>query len=227
MWYNNSYGALLSKRNGKRLVGTVNTPHPFSNSRNMNLCTEVDTNSHLEITNANKATFTTLAANENAYLYSDYGVGFWDETYAAFRVKITASSSQYSLAGVCGFCNSVGQLYDATKHALYVVLEQNGASTYGVALFTSNGAAITYTAYVTLSINTDYWIKLIKPKNSSLAILQVYSDATFTTLVGAYGLTVEGPVSYRYFYPVSSLNNSTVYTISGYVQDIELAKLNW
>lgn len=178
---------------------------------------EVDPNSHIEET-ITRVTATTLARNESAYLYKDFGSDYFGNFTHFFQGRLSSVSDPNSVLILWGLSNTVANtqgwgtglfvffLYDSGQYKLYI--QEVGQSPQG--------------AYV-ISLNTTYYFTL-KRMNTSW-ILNVYSDITRATWLTTISTTV-ATTTYKYLYLMASYNDSTSPNASGYGEYYDINALN-
>lgn len=170
-------------------------------------------------THTNLVNYTGMTRNADAYLRYDYGASHFGDFTQRFTARIDTCNDNGTVGAIAGvWAMSTGartslkdMLNNTDGSGLYMYCLSHSSS-YQWTLFgngTLSGAATLNDAIPTIT----RYIEM--GRTGSTLTAKIYSDATYTTQVGST-MTMSDSHAYRYFYPVSSLNNSTSgTTISG------------
>lgn len=146
--------------------------------------------------------------DETAYIYRDYGSGYFNNIDINFTFSVHNYIATNSECVSLALGNSVGDCHSATGYR-YVVLISNYAGVLTVRLRLHNGN-YTYGGDPTLgiSVDTNYYCKLVRPAGSLTATLYVYNDEARTSLKGSLttNAVAGGDSAFRYLYLSSSYN---------------------
>lgn len=168
--------------------------------------TEVDPNSHISKTSST-VTLASLANNETAYLYKDYGVDYFGELIHNFQLNLT-SATDGSFAILYGLSNTVGQFGAWSTGDLQVSFFRSGAAYY-LQLGVYAGGSKNYT----VSLGTTYYLTLLR--SGIHAELRIFSDSGRTTLLTILYLSTVRTNNFRYLYAACSYNSGSATTLSG------------
>ena len=145
-------------------------------------------------------------ANENTYLYKDYGIGHFGDFTHKFQFKVDASTKHHS--NVYLLANEINisiSLILGNKTHIKVFSYENKIylrERYG---------GTSYTDYYTgVSIDTWYYIRVVK-SGTSLNVY-IYSDSGFSNLIDTLSLTLQANHTFRYLYPANTHNSSADYS---------------
>jgi hypothetical protein len=185
-----------------------NIPNPNSQNLDLTTFTEVDPNNHITET-ASRGTFSGLTRNESAYLYEDFGAGYFGTDFIFdFNFRIGGYSGN-GLMSLWGLSNEIGDVTSWTS-GIWLNLYDDGGVTYiKISGVSSN---------IPVNESTVYYARIIRA-GSTLTLL-VFSDSGRTTLVGALSTYISDTDTYRYFYAISSRSaDGLAYSISGYSEN--------
>jgi hypothetical protein len=163
--------------------------------------TEVDPNSHISKTSS-RVTAADLDQDESAYLYKDFGANYFDGIDLKFAFhEISTSDAAFNID--VGFANTVNS-NDAWTSPLDIYINLYSGS-ISIGLYNGDD----YDESIDLNEDTTYYLWLTRAAGSDTATLKIYSDSGFTTLLDTLTLSGFGTTKWRYFYPITSYNNST------------------
>ena len=188
--------------------------------------TEVDPNARFAVI-TNKITVNGLTQNEDAYIYYDFGVDYFNGNYEIqVTVKITASDLNCRIA-VCSFCNHIGDVAGPDMEFLYLYRDAGGA--YKIRLYEIDPGGSTADDYV-CSLNTIYY--LIMKRDESVGTYGtiyclIYSDSARSNLLDTLSLTLQtAKTDFRYLYGVQSYNTGSGNAMSAEISDLRIHSLS-
>jgi hypothetical protein len=162
--------------------------------------------------------------NETTYLYKDYGIRHFSDFTHKIKLKKAAGGDLLSSSSVWGLTNDLGDfqtLSDAGKNFLHVMLTR-GSSLLFIQIYEEyNGA--TYFSSFSQTAHEDWrYIKIVKSGTAFSAY--IYSDASYSTLLGTCNLTLHSQGNYRYLYPLSSIKNGSALSMITDVENFNLGQ---
>ena len=194
--------------------------------------TTVDTNNKIDVS-SDRIEFVNLRRDDEAYVYFDYGVDYWDDFQIEFTVVVNDTEAGdgdqrwinfiFSLNNFVGAFNSRPPGHDS----LFISIRDNGA--------TDNSYKFSLSGYENAILIGEDIGKIRAVSNTPLYLrvnrtdddyyLWVYSDSTYSTLDESLSLLNMGLTEpLRYIYPLQSLdvgNDGNIW-MSGYVKDLWL-----
>lgn len=173
--------------------------------------TEVDPNSHITVATG-KVTGAGINRNESAYLYKDFGAGYFNALNINFEFKCTELSTN-DIGGLVCTANDVGDKSQWTGDNIW-------CSIY----YASGGSRKIYLGadYYVLTVNTLYYCTLSRSAGSDTVSLKIYSDSARTTLLDTLTTTISASATFRYLYAMSSLYTNFNSGCSYYVENVEI-----
>jgi hypothetical protein len=155
--------------------------------------------------------------NETTYLYKDYGAAhFGDFTHKIKARMVSGDNGVVTYAWMlANDVNNAYWLYTGDKDFIGVNFARSGGS-YLVKLYENAGGTLYYDIWNGGSVNTWYYIKMVKLGTSLYAY--IYTDADYTTLVDTLHITLQSDYTFRYLYGCTAWDNNTSY---GGIMDIE------
>ncbi len=173
---------------------------------------EYDQNSRIALnTTSSRIEFTDLTRNEVAYFYKDRGADNIADFYRRFTFNVTSTSGVNGI-DLQGFSDTLSTLTDCVN---CVDIKWSSAAS-GIYFVERAGSAYVENPTVALSVGTQYWVMFSRVGSTISA--NFYSDSTFSTLVGS--ATINTSLKYRYEYALSSYNDESTGTITGWVDEI-------
>jgi len=204
--------------------------------------TEVDPNSKITETTT-RVTWASIARNEEAYVYKDKGVGYFDGDFSVLMtlkpVESTTGSGDY--ASPFMLANDLDDerafIFSKSYDCLCLGLSDPSASGVSTKLYiyeVDNGSLYTGAgglegnAWWWLTNGTIYYLKLIR--NESVGTYgtfycYIYSDALRSNLLATLSVALHtSKKDFRYIYPFSNYNATTGgWNHSGYVENLSLS----
>lgn len=159
--------------------------------------TEADAPGRLSVDSASQITITALDITEAVRLTYDHGVGteVSGDFYRRFKVRVGASVVGFAF--VWGLGNDdTALLNNQTDFFAVTAAYQTGALLLNIYASTGGTAAIEG-----LSADTDYYVQV--RRSGTTAILDVFSDSSFTTLIEQQTAELTGADDFRYEFGMS------------------------
>lgn len=156
-----------------------------------------------------------IACNVDAYLYKDYGAGYFNSYTFRFMFELNVMNNLVAF-GVFSLANEVSSIgLDATG-CISAYLFQSGGVNCLVLEYTKSGQKAVDLIQNLVADSRPYYAQISHTYGSSTVTLSVYSDDTFTTLVGSVTINHAdiSTQSFRYIYASRSYNNAVAATIS-------------
>lgn len=192
---------------------------------------ETDPNSKLTVT-APKITYSGLNRDEEAHVRYDKGIDYFNGNFEHLEeIRITAAVDggqciTWMLSNVVGDYKT---LMNANENALAVfsvghsgakkiyILELDGGIEYASVLYT-------------VTVNTTYYLKIKRDESVGTygtIYLYIYSDAARTNLLQTLSVTLHtSKKDFRYIFGAESRDdNNPVYTISGWIENLDLQEI--
>ncbi len=182
--------------------------------------TEVDPNSDITVDSSTKVSFTTMRRDVAAALYNNMGAGYVTGDFEFqwyFYISYGTPSS-----------NSVAT-YFSLSEAFYLTRMDKYNNNDGLEISYLQGQNISLTDFKTgnedlISVVSGppfgWWAKLVR--TGTTVVFTLYTDAERTNVAGTAQLTQSSAYTYRYLYPITSLESALFPTAvqSGYIEDI-------
>jgi len=185
--------------------------------------TEVDPNSHLAVVDS-AVWWNGLARNEDAYVYKDKGVDFFDGNFKHFIEAIDSGGSTarlgvyWSLQNVVDDIKAIG---DASGDCLAIY-------TYNGELFLRECIGGTaYTDGYNFSVDVLYYLTVVRDETIGTygaMYCNIYSDYSRTTLVDSLHVALHEKEDFRYVFMTNTYNSGNVYLIDGISQNLRACK---
>lgn len=165
----------------------------------------------------------TFYADQNRYLYKDFGTDHFDKIDLKFA-GIASDTDPYGYDGrmYMGFTNVVGDASGwgagASIKIRFMRSGPYGEGNYYLEMH--NGSEYYDYDFCLISPGTVYYFTLTRAAGNGSATLKVYTDSTRTTLFDTLTISGLGTTKWRYFYAASgyNVNDGTVY-VSGYYEN--------
>ena len=195
--------------------------------------TEVDPNSHISTT-ATRVTYAGLARNEVAYLYKDYGAGYFQMGMGiegVFNIQSVGGAAGAKSAGIC-FADAPSTTQEAARDqaiCFHKVETDNTTVHSDYAYLINNGTAVGYgngSGTHTLALNTSYayQLGLITSVGGQYGALMcvVFTDTTKTAIssVSIQAFTVA--TTYQYLVAAQPYNGGVTSSITGYDENVSI-----
>lgn len=201
------------------LLGASGGPAPTY--EDLTTYTEVDGAGVLSKT-ASRATWSGVTRNTSAYIYKDFGAGFFSgDVTVDFDARLTSSSGT-SFVEAVGFANQLGDASNANRTNSMGVFLYNGNSVH---LREMDGGS-NYSQSGAISLSTTYYMRFRRDESvgtyGTIYLYVATSDANRNSGTWLHTLSVtlhSSMKDYRYFYATASLNDSNVFPLSGWAEN--------
>jgi hypothetical protein len=184
---------------------------------------EVDPNSHIARTSS-RITFTGLARDEGAFAH-DFKQDYWRKFdsfvhYIDIRITSADNDSWASVWALSVSANDVQSLIDAADDEAIIVGVETTSGTTKIKACDINAGSLVKDGGVTISLNTTYYLTIIKGKATYFSC-DVFSDSARTSLVGTTSITIRDLADYDYQMIAQSYNTGGTEAISGWVENLK------
>ncbi len=201
------------------LSGWVDTTAPSYSIGDFTGYTEVDTGNFITEDLAGlKARAIAATSQTDAYLYRDYGAGYFNALNVNFEI-FTAGDAATDGRGGIAFANTVNDISGFAATDLVVLSTPGSATTIDIRLVRGNFVAFDLTAAI--SSNLTYYLTLTRAAANDTANLYIYSEASRTTLIDT--LTIAGVgvgTTWRYGYGFVNYNSGIAARLwTGFIQN--------
>lgn len=202
---------------------------PVFASEDYTTYTEVDTGSSVTVA-SDSLTLSTLTRDEEAYVYYDFGTGYFDDDFehtTKINFSALSTSAFVFVWGVSNTADNFGQ-QTADDDDFCGVWVHNSSGTRYIKLRESDGSSQYDDSYSTMSLSTDYYLKIKRDEavgTHGTLYCYIYSDEAMETLVDTLSLTLHtSKKDYRYVYGLSSWtdNNNSSITCTGTIGELYL-----
>jgi len=199
-------------------AGAIGTASATANNTTAISYTEVDPNSHFTF-NASTVTISGLTKNEDAYLYKDYGVDYFDALDEDFTLNLGSTSDASCAAIACAFTNTIEDLSGLASTDVSVRTSMDADKK--VYIWLSRGPNTTYVSLADPVIvdDTTYYCTLRREAGSDTVYLDVFSDSGRTTHVtgSPINTTGFGTAKWRYHFALMTRNQAAAAACNGTV----------
>ena len=179
----------------------------------------IDSDSDITVT-ANRLDFDSMRRDATAYVFNDYGVGFFTDFEIEFEFAIT-NGGYTSQAIFAAIGNTPGTLsnIDGTRDAVTVFSYEFGGGAR-IYLADYDNYVFDYYQHALSGIGPIY---CTLTRSGTTATLAMYTDAAKTTLLDTLSVTCTA-VPYRYLTVCASLGSGVdpAYTQTGYTKDFKI-----
>lgn len=188
---------------------------------------ELDDNNRFTIT-ADKIDVSGLTMNEDAWVVKDKGVDHFDGDFEHLVEVYEASASDNNCqVGVCVLSNAIDDVQTLKAgDALLAINFSQFQSLPIIYIWEVDGGNLYQDFKTYLSFDTPYYLKLKRDEDVGdygTYYCYIYDDAERTSLVDTLTLAVHtSKKDFRYIFGANSVNASTGYTFTGYIQNLDL-----
>ncbi|KKN78432.1 hypothetical protein LCGC14_0349640 [marine sediment metagenome] len=197
--------------------------------------TEVDPNSRIAVS-ASRVTWTGITANEDAYVYRDFGVKHFAGNFVSYLTINTTASAQTSEMFPWAMTNSLDDIKgiaDASGNLLCVRLT-NPSSPDELRIVIQEyygGTQAESAAFYTLTRGTNYYLKIRRDEDVGTYgtfYCDVFPNSSRVAGEALANLTITlhaAKIDYRYVHGAITRDNNVNNTQSGYSQDLQVINL--
>lgn len=192
------------------------------------LATKVDPNSRFAVT-ANKITVTGMQRDEDAYIYFDEGVDFFDGDFTRQNSsKMETTTQDTAIASIWCVANVIDDINGLDiggGSALAAISGKQSGGTGYFSLYEIDSGARYTDAYVAAAVTgTQYWHEFERDETVGIygtMYWRIYSDSGRTVLVDTLVITLHtSKKDYRYEYGIQSYNSATTPAWDGFVENL-------
>jgi hypothetical protein len=187
---------------------------------NYSTYTEVDPNNHITYTST--AITHVMKRNEDAYLYKNYGTGYFGTSFTHYLdCKFDSTSSNSDGVGwmLSNYVDDMYGQYTAHRYFVEIQLLADSSANPWIYLREYDGTNWHSSAQV-VSKTTWYYLKIVRDGTSLTCY--IYSDSARTNLLWTLAITMtSGTQAFQYVYACNTSNSGNDIT-----QTVELANLN-
>lgn len=186
-----------------------------SSSQDLTTYTEVDSAGDLTVTST-KVDFDTMQVVADAYLYKDFGAGYFGDFDIDFEAEITASATG-SIAVLIGIGNTAGSRADweSANDGMFLYALNNAGN---IELWLKCSNTDNLDSYTPAAGSTMALRYFSFKRSGTTLTLEIYSDSSRTVLVDTLTVTSESGTK-RYLHAVASRDSVGTATITGYTQN--------
>ncbi len=191
--------------------------------------TEVDPNGRITVTAA-RVTWASLSRNEDAYVYYDKGAGYYSGDFTMYFTHRTTAetASGTRTVGCWAVTNTVDDLaaiVAANGDYLAIRCGKTLGGAYTLRMTECDGGAEYTGGDVTISLNTDYYLKVKRDEavgTYGTIYMEIYTDAARALLLSTTSIALHtSKKDYRYLFPVITSNSGDAGIIhSGYTDSL-------
>ena len=166
-----------------------------------------------------------LTKGEIVHLTKDYGADYFAGSFTHFiNLKVTAITN----ALVCGAIWGLSTAVDNTKNIedssdYYRLVLINDGGLYDLILQGKAGVSDVIDIS-SLTVGTQYYLKIVRSEEEGTLGLFVYSDATYNTLVESDASAITAVPSFRYLYACSGINTADLSNVSATITNLVLSQ---
>ncbi|KKL20224.1 hypothetical protein LCGC14_2457620, partial [marine sediment metagenome] len=193
-----------------------------------NTYTEVDPNSRITVA-TRRVTWTALTENEDAYVYKDKGVNFFDGDFVHLFTVRTSAVSATTRNGYWALTNTLDDLVGTdTADGSYLALRFEFTDPLlSLRLNEVDSGDFRESSNITISLNTTYYLKVYRDESVGsfgTLYLAIYTDAARTTLLSSVvSLALNtSKKDFRYIHAVITYNNGANDFATGFSENMEL-----
>lgn len=192
--------------------------------------TEVDSDSSLTVI-ASRIDFDTLSRNEEAYVYKDFGIDYWEGDFEFLMDFEITSGVEGSVVIACLLSNLVDDafgIYNASGDFLGIRLWPAGGG--GIQLSEVDGGSFYADTFPTLDLNTRYYLRYKRNESIGLygtLICLIYSDSARTVLLDTLSIALHSSKKdFRYKYGSNAWNTGETIALTGDISNLDLGLVN-
>jgi hypothetical protein len=191
--------------------------------QDFNTYTEVDPNSRITVATS-KVTASGVTQQEDAYVYKDFGVSYFNALNIDFEAYIdsTGGNNVNNLvsSGLTSATVNDGSGWAATDVGVGFQYADAGGGNIG-RIYLIRGALVANDSFDGIP-DTLYYLTLLREAANDTIELKIYSDSSRSTLLDTLSVAGYGAATrYRYLYPLTSYNSGDAgRSFVGYTQNM-------
>jgi len=187
---------------------------------------EIDPNSRITVT-ATRVTWAGLTGNEDAYVYSDKGVNYFNGDFVHLLTLCITASVNNAVIYPWALTNTLDDIYGIyLAGGSFLGLRIQHQTTIQLGLGESDAGVYYESTYYVMTAGIVYYLKIVRDESVGTygtLYLYIYSDAARTTLLATKSLALHtSKKDFRYIFAVGSYDNNSSYTTSAYTEDLTL-----
>jgi len=194
-------------------------------TQDLTLFTKDDPNNRLTQTTP-KIAWAGMLRTDTAHCYKDFGAGYFSGSWIhEWEAELTTSpeSAQYNLEVIGDTIGDWSEVEAASGNQLCVSITHAG--TLQLEPNEVYGGVRHSLSKVTVNAGQLYYFRTTLDRSQGTYgeyRVQIYSDASRTTLVGSVTLTLHSTAAYRYLYGVQNYDAVGAYAATGYFQNLDI-----
>lgn len=183
---------------------------------------ETDPNHHFEVINNTRIWFRDLDQDEDAYLAYDHGAAFFSGDYE-HRFTFEIKSGSNSGIAVLWMLSDVLDDRQGIAESHSIEFRYNAGTPQMVLIEKDGGTAYSDTGTSSYSLNTQYWVKVVRDETAGTLAATVYTDEFVTVHDSSMSITLtDNTEDWRYSYGLNTVNSATAnQNIHGWVGDLK------
>lgn len=196
--------------------------------------TETDPNSRI-VVGTRRVAWTDLIRNEDAYVYKDKGVDFFDGGFIHYlTIRATGysgSAGTVNMGAYWGLANLVDNwvgidLADGDGLFLWARIDAGDGDQFIYLAEIDGGTSYTTANAYRITVNTTYYLKIVRDESVGTygtIYCYTYTDSARTALINTQSITLHSSKKdYRYLYAFCNAGSGSDWGHSGYTEDLEL-----
>jgi hypothetical protein len=184
---------------------------------------KVDPNGRFVVTST-LITVTGLRRDEDAYIYKDFGVNFFNGDFThELKAQCDSAGTNLGILPIWAVTNDIDDvkgLADNSKSFYYSYVQEVSPNAQYVLVEVNAGSFTLDTS--NLSLDTTYYTTINRDYVGGLLTMLIYSDSGRTVLVDTLSVSLPVQLDLRYAFAVSSFNSGTDQSVNGLVGDLDL-----
>lgn len=169
--------------------------------------TKVDPGSCVTVTTYT-VTVVNLPRNTLTYVYKDYGANYFDNIELVSAAKMTSEASGSYVCPLM-ISNSVGNLYSGSGVKVGVAFYYAGVNLVLQLLAYNGTTQLVASSSNTISLNTEYYLKLRRASGATTVYLDIYTDSNYTNLFQTINISNAAlNAKFEYLYMLANFGDS-------------------